>query len=116
MPNDHYMVVAKLVLCAAHDDVPRSEEIRTAIKDIWDIRAAKLRSSMDEFLRGDGVYANLNNLTQLEIHSVRPLVTHSLDLIDRLQRVNILFLCLLSKFYKIYFSANTGGLIAGWCF
>lgn len=87
MPSEHFMIEAKLVLGAAAEDVPRSEEIRTAIKDIWDIRAAKLRTSMDAFIKGEGTYAKLDNLTMLEIHSVRPLLPHSLDLIARLRKV-----------------------------
>lgn len=86
MPSEHYMVEAQLILKCAAEDVAHSEEIRTAIKDIIDIRAAKLRTSMDDFMKGDGTYAKLDNLTIFEIHSVRPLLPYSLDLIDRLCR------------------------------
>ena len=86
MPSEHYMIEAKLILGTAPEDVPRSEEIRTAIKDIWDIRAAKLRTSMDDFIKGEGTYAKLDYLTTLEIHSVRPLLPHTLDFIARLER------------------------------
>lgn len=91
MPSEHYMVEAKLILSHAPEDVPRSEEIRTAIKDIWDIRAAKLRTSMDDFIRGEGTYAKLDYLTGMEIHSVRPLLPHSLDMIARLERDSAAF-------------------------
>lgn len=87
MPSEHYMIEAKLILSSAAEDVPKSDEIRTAIKDIWDIRTAKLRTSMDDFIKGESSYAKLDHLTMLEIHSVRPLLTHSLDLIARLQLV-----------------------------
>lgn len=90
MPSEHYMVEAKLILGTAPEDVPRFEEIRTAIKDIWDIRAAKLRTSMDDFIKGEGTYAKLDYLTTMEIHSVRPLLPHSLDMIARLERVRLL--------------------------
>lgn len=80
------MIEAQLILRCAPEDVAHSEEIRTAIKDIIDIRAAKLRTSMDDFIKGDGTYAKLDNLTIFEIHSVRPLLPYSLDLIDRLSR------------------------------
>lgn len=86
MPSEHYMIEAQLILKCAAEDVAHSEEIRTAIKDIIDIRAAKLRTSMDDFMKGDGTYAKLDNLTVFEIHSVRPLLPYSLDLIDRLSR------------------------------
>lgn len=93
MPSEHYMVEAKLILSVAADDIPKSDVIRTVIKDVWDIRTAKLRTSMDDFIKGDSSYAKLDHLTMLEIHSVRPLLTHSLDLIARLQRVRIYAYC-----------------------
>lgn len=87
MPSEHYMIEAKLILATAPEDVPRCEEIRTSIKDIWDIRTAKLRTSMDDFIKGEGTYAKLDYLTTMEIHSVRPLLPHSLDFIARLEHV-----------------------------
>lgn len=94
MPSEHYMVEAKLILGIAPEDVPHSEQIRTLIKDIWDIRAAKLRTSMDIIINGEGSYAKLDNLTLLEIHSVRPLLPHCLDLISRIERVRIYLILL----------------------
>lgn len=88
MPSEHYMIEAQLILKCAPEDVAQSEEIRTVIKDIIDIRAAKLRTSMDDFIKGDGTYAKLDNLTIFEIHSVRPLLPYSLDLIDKLNRAS----------------------------
>lgn len=108
MPSEHYMVEAKLILGIAPEDVPHSEQIRTLIKDIWDIRAAKLRTSMDIIIKGEGSYAKLDNLTLLEIHSVRPLLPHCLDLISRIERVRNYFILLgFRKFYR-FFLFQTG--------
>lgn len=87
MPSEHYMVVAQLVMSTAPDDVPRCEELRTIIKDIFDIRESKLRTSIDAFIKGEGTYAKLDNLTLLEIHSVRPILPYALDHIARYQRI-----------------------------
>ncbi|EDV99121.1 probable DNA replication complex GINS protein PSF2 [Drosophila grimshawi] len=87
MPSEHYMVVAQLVMSTAPDDVPRCEELRTIIKDIFDIRESKLRTSIDAFIKGEGTYAKLDNLTLLEMHSVRPILPYSLDHIARYQRM-----------------------------
>lgn len=81
------MVVAQLIMSTAPDDVPRCEELRTVIKDIFDIRESKLRTSIDAFIKGEGTYAKLDNLTLLEIHSVRPILPYSLDHIARYQRM-----------------------------
>lgn len=95
MPSPHYMVEAKLILNTAPEDIPRAEEIRTVIKDIWDIRMAKLRTSMDAFIREGGSYAKLDHLTVMEINSVRPLLPHALDQLYRLQKVIIQSSCFL---------------------
>ncbi|CAO1376658.1 unnamed protein product [Diamesa serratosioi] len=92
MPCDHYMVIAKLLFSHAAEDVPYLEEIKTLIKDIFDIRQAKLRTAIDSLLTGknaiDGANkVSFNNLTILEIHTVRPFLPYASDLIGRLERV-----------------------------
>jgi GINS complex subunit 2 len=52
--------------------------VKALIKDIWDLRIAKLRSSMNEFIKSDSLHAKINNLTLLEINSVRNLLTTTL--------------------------------------
>lgn len=87
MPSDHYMVETKLIIGETPEDVPRSEEIRTMIKDIFDIRMSKYRAFMDTYVRGESTQIKLDNLTQFEIHSCTPVFTHALDLIGRLKQV-----------------------------
>ncbi|VVC91831.1 probable DNA replication complex GINS protein PSF2 [Leptidea sinapis] len=79
MPNEHYMVEAKLILGAAADDVPNATEIKTIIKDIWDIRMSKLRTSMDALMKSGGSYGRLDHLTMMEINSVKPLLPSAMD-------------------------------------
>jgi len=40
----------------------KADEIRTLVKDIWDIRIAKLRSSIDVFLKSDAAHAKVHNV------------------------------------------------------
>lgn len=87
MPNEHYMVVVKLLLDCASDDIPRADEVRTIVKDIWDNRMSKIRSSMDTLVRTDGMYAAIDNLTLLEVNSIRPLLPHALDQMYRMKKV-----------------------------
>ncbi|XP_055600060.1 probable DNA replication complex GINS protein PSF2 [Uranotaenia lowii] len=86
MPSEHYMVEAKLVLNTAPEDVPQSDEIKTLIKDIWDIRCAKLRTTTDIFLKGEGEAVKLDNVTMVELHTIRPFLPHSMDLLWRIQQ------------------------------
>ena len=41
------------------DDIPRADEIRTLVKDIWDLRVAKLRSSVVTFVGSSAVHAKV---------------------------------------------------------
>jgi len=43
MPHPHLFVVAQLVLDVATQDLTDADRIKTVLKDIWDIRQAKLR-------------------------------------------------------------------------
>ncbi|CAH0406261.1 unnamed protein product [Chilo suppressalis] len=79
MPNEHYMVEAKLILGVAAEDVPNAAEIKTIIKDIWDIRMSKLRTSMDALMKSGGSYGRLDHLTMMEINSVKPLLPSAMD-------------------------------------
>lgn len=85
MPNEHYMVEAKLILGIAAEDIPRSSDIKTIIKDIWDIRMSKLRTSMDTLMKSGGSYGRLDHLTVIEINSVKPLLPEAMDELYQLQ-------------------------------
>ncbi|XP_045194490.2 DNA replication complex GINS protein PSF2-like [Mercenaria mercenaria] len=88
MPCRHYMELTQLLLKYAMDDIPHADETRTLIKDIWDLRIAKLRSSIDTFVKSDATHAKLNHLTLMELNTVRPFLTKSLDHLHML-RTNI---------------------------
>lgn len=87
MPSEHYMIEAKLLLECASDDIPRADEIRTIVKDIWDIRMSKIRSSVDILIKGAGFYAAVDHLTAMEINSIRPILPHALDQLYRMKKV-----------------------------
>ncbi|KAI8434657.1 hypothetical protein MSG28_003190 [Choristoneura fumiferana] len=87
MPNEHYMVEAKLILGNAPEDVPRASEIKTIIKDIWDIRMSKLRTSIDTLMKSGGNYGRLDHLTMMEINSVKPLLPEAMDELYRIEKM-----------------------------
>lgn len=88
MPSEHYMIEAKLLLGCASDDIPRADEIRTIIKDIWDIRTTKIRSSVIQLIENYGSYASVDHLTIMEINSIRPILPHALDQMHRIKSVS----------------------------
>ncbi|KAG0723587.1 putative DNA replication complex GINS protein PSF2 [Chionoecetes opilio] len=86
MPCEHYMAVAQLLLSAEPEGIPDSQRVKTLLKDIWDLRMSKLQSSVANFIVSGGSYAKLDQLTLMEINSIRPLLPHSLDQLHRLAR------------------------------
>lgn len=101
MPSENYMVISKLLLGYASDDIPRGNEIRTIIKDIWDIRMSKIRSSVNKLVNGMDSYADVRNLTIMEINSIRPLLPHALDQIFRMKTV-----CIILHFLRCFLKSE----------
>lgn len=79
MPSPHYMELTKLLLNHASDNIPKADEIRTLIKDVWDTRIAKFRVSADSFVRQQEAHAKLDNLTLMEINTSGAFLTQALN-------------------------------------
>ncbi|KAL0118812.1 hypothetical protein PUN28_009464 [Cardiocondyla obscurior] len=89
MPSCHYMDESQILLNIANDDISDSDGIRIAVKDIWDIRMSKLRTSMDAFMKSNRMHARVDHLTAMEINGIRPLLPHALDQMLRIQYANV---------------------------
>ena len=46
-------------LCSARDDIPYADEVQTLIKDIWEIRIAKLRKSINIMVQEKETHARV---------------------------------------------------------
>ena len=84
MPAANMFVVANLILDIATVDIEKADEVRTVLKDIWDLRQAKLRKSVDRFIQEGYLHSKLNHLQLIELNNVRPLLPHAFDQINRL--------------------------------
>ncbi|EDV25557.1 uncharacterized protein TRIADDRAFT_55771 [Trichoplax adhaerens] len=85
MPDPHYIEITQLLMNCAAEDIPHADEIKTLIKDIADLRMAKLKKSMDGMIKEKATNARLDNLSMMEINLIRPLLTQALDQSYRLQ-------------------------------
>lgn len=65
--------------------MPKADELRTLVKDIWDLRVAKFRNSIEQFVTGDLMVARVNNLTVMEINYVRDFLQASLSVRQKLK-------------------------------
>ncbi|KAJ8681305.1 hypothetical protein QAD02_017092 [Eretmocerus hayati] len=88
MPSNHFMDEAQMLISAAPDDIPEVDRIRTAVKDIWDTRMAKLRSSVISSVKANNSHAKLDHLTAMEINSIRSLLPDALDVMTHMDQVN----------------------------
>ncbi|XP_077509414.1 DNA replication complex GINS protein PSF2-like protein [Amblyomma americanum] len=86
MPSEHYLEVTQLLFDVGAADIPDASEVRTLVKDIWDIRQAKLRSSVDAFVKSDEVHARVDHLTLMEIITVRRLLCGALNHLNKLRQ------------------------------
>ncbi|CAL8360976.1 DNA replication complex GINS protein PSF2 [Gadus morhua] len=84
-PSPYYMELTKLLLNHASDNIPKADEIRTLVKDIWDTRIAKLRLSADSFISQQEAHAKLDNLTLMEINTTRSFLLGSLNCMFKLR-------------------------------
>jgi len=49
-----------MMMCSAADNIVKADDVRTLVKDIWDVRMAKLRSSTHVFLKSDATHAKVS--------------------------------------------------------
>ena len=57
-----YSISCNFLFFSAMDDIPHADQTRTLIKDIWDIRISKLRSSIDTFVKSEATHAKVRFL------------------------------------------------------
>eukprot|EP00112_Aurelia_sp_Birch-Aquarium-sp1_P026116 Seg906.4 transcript_id=Seg906.4/GoldUCD/mRNA.D3Y31 product="DNA replication complex GINS protein PSF2" protein_id=Seg906.4/GoldUCD/D3Y31 len=84
-PSQCYMELASMLLNNCADDIPQADQVKTLIKDVWDIRMAKLRKSIDQMIAKQERHAQVDNLTVMEINTVRTLLTNALDQMHNLR-------------------------------
>merc|ERR1712141_511943 len=85
LPNPQILVFVNLILDVATSDISKADEIKTIIKDIWDIRQSKLRKIVDSFVQSGSLRARLDHVQLIEINNIRPLLPLTLDHIHQLE-------------------------------
>jgi len=85
MPNEHYMAMATVIFRSCSQDVPDADKVKNLIKDIWDNRISKLRTAVLTFIETEASFAKVDNLTQMEMATVRPFFPHALEQIHRIR-------------------------------
>lgn len=75
----HWFECAEMLLAHASDDIPSSSEVRSLLRDLQEVRAAKMRSSTTQLESGvDGVMS-LRGVGAMELAESRGFVTGVVD-------------------------------------
>ncbi|EGZ19885.1 hypothetical protein PHYSODRAFT_328060 [Phytophthora sojae] len=90
----HYLEVASLLLKNAPEDLDQGEHLRSLLEDLQNVRQDKIRNGLSR-IAGDVVQSGgsasviqMNNISALEINSVREFMIGSLNQFYRLSRLN----------------------------
>merc|ERR1712070_1292765 len=76
MPDGFQVIAAVIFECAA-EDVPEIDRVRELLADIHDIRYAKIRHGLTS--AKDAQAIKMNNLSTMEITSIRPFFIESMN-------------------------------------
>jgi len=85
MPTDNYMAVSNIIFRACAQDIPEADKVQILVKDIWDNRVSKLRTAVLEFIDKGATWAKMDNLTQMEMATVRPFFPEALEHLHRIR-------------------------------
>ncbi|SPO00086.1 probable DNA replication complex GINS protein PSF2 [Cephalotrichum gorgonifer] len=70
----HWLEVSEMILAHASDDVPSPEEARTLLRDLREVRAAKMRASTAQFEGGVAGVMSLTGVGAMELAESRGFV------------------------------------------
>jgi GINS complex subunit 2 len=79
----HWFEMSELLLDAASDDLTGPDDIRRLLRDIREVRLAKMRKGV-EVLSGDGEGVRLNGVGAMELSESRGFIT---GVIDNLRKI-----------------------------
>uniref|UniRef100_A0A914Z1Z1 DNA replication complex GINS protein PSF2 n=1 Tax=Panagrolaimus superbus TaxID=310955 RepID=A0A914Z1Z1_9BILA len=85
---ERFFELSHILITQCQDDLENLEQLRTLVKDIWDKRSSKLRTSTMEFLEtSEGGHVNMNKITQFEIAHTRDFMVDASATIGKLSNV-----------------------------
>jgi GINS complex subunit 2 len=79
----HWFEVSEILLEAASDDIPEPDKARQLLRDIREVRLAKMRKQVDH-LSGDGEGTRLDGVGAMEVSESRGFMTGVVDGLGKL--------------------------------
>eukprot|EP00088_Acartia_fossae_P047755 TRINITY_DN5186_c0_g1_i2.p1 TRINITY_DN5186_c0_g1~~TRINITY_DN5186_c0_g1_i2.p1 ORF type:complete len:222 (+),score=34.39 TRINITY_DN5186_c0_g1_i2:61-666(+) len=84
LPAKFIFEVANILFDVTAASIVHADQIRSVLKEIFDIRQSKLRKSIDKLITDGYLYAKINYLQEIELANFRPILPHAFDYIQRL--------------------------------
>ncbi|KAI0100881.1 GINS complex, PSF2 component [Nemania sp. FL0031] len=79
----HWLEIAETLLAHAADDIPGAPEVRALLRDLQEVRAAKMRAST-QYLEGGGGVLNLRGVGAMELAESRGFILGVVDGVRKL--------------------------------
>jgi len=84
LPAKYIFEISNILLDVTPASIIDADQIRSILKEIFDIRQSKLRKSIEIFFKGDYLHAKINNLQEIELANFRPILPQAFDHLQRL--------------------------------
>uniref|UniRef100_A0A7E4UNT6 DNA replication complex GINS protein PSF2 n=1 Tax=Panagrellus redivivus TaxID=6233 RepID=A0A7E4UNT6_PANRE len=86
--HERFFEMAHLLITQAKDDLENLDEVRTIVRDIWDTRSSKLKTSVIQYFGSTPAsQAQMDNITQFEVAYARGFMTDASNVIRKLSDV-----------------------------
>ncbi|KAK4688902.1 GINS complex subunit 2, partial [Tremellales sp. Uapishka_1] len=80
-----FMETSKILLDVASDDIASPAQIRSLLKDLREVRQAKIRLGLQSEGVMRGSYLQVTNLTPLELTELKPFLVKAMGIMQRLE-------------------------------
>ncbi|WVQ85406.1 hypothetical protein IAT38_007571 [Cryptococcus sp. DSM 104549] len=80
-----FLEISKVLLDVASDDLHEQGALRSLLKDLRELRQAKIRHGLQSEDVISGGYLQLTNLTPLELSELKPLLVRAIGMVQSLQ-------------------------------
>eukprot|EP00039_Didymoeca_costata_P020097 m.340057 g.340057 ORF g.340057 m.340057 type:complete len:193 (+) comp19105_c0_seq1:209-787(+) len=80
---EHFQEIAALLFEGASTDIHEADQVRALLADVHDLRYSKMRKGLAAVKEAEAV--KVNNLSMLEISSIRPFFVKSMDTFFKLE-------------------------------
>ncbi|MES1902199.1 MAG: DNA replication complex GINS protein PSF2 [Paramarteilia canceri] len=84
MPHQNYYEMTRLLCKEAPDDIIDADKVRMIVKDTFEMRVGKLKSSISTIIEASAQHAKLNYLTSFELRILKRFIIEAMKLENKI--------------------------------